>query len=88
MSLYPTTAREKQCASYDSQRQNFLDYVKQILTLETFEGFNYSNIFNKVVFCLGEKEGMLINDECVYSLVIESSTSLQYSQVRVPVTGS
>ena len=23
-----------------------------------------SNIFNKAVFCLGEKQGMLVNDEC------------------------
>ena len=38
--------------------------MKQILTLEAFEAFNHSNIFDKAVFCLGEKQGMLINDEC------------------------
>ena len=38
--------------------------MKQILTLEAFEAFNYSSIFDKAVFCLGEKQGMLINDEC------------------------
>ena len=39
----------------------FLDYMKQILTLEAF---NHSSIFNKSVFCLVEKKGMLVNDEC------------------------
>ena len=53
-----------ECASYDSQRQNFLDYMKHILTLEAFEAFNHSSIFDKAVFCLDEKQGMLINDEC------------------------
>ena len=53
-----------ECASYDSQRQNFFDYMKQILNPETFEAFNHSSIFDKSVFCLGEKQGTLINDEC------------------------
>ena len=53
-----------ECASYDSQRQIFFDYMKQILTPEAFEAFNHSSIFDKTVFCLGEKQGMLINDEC------------------------
>ena len=53
-----------ECASYDSQRQIFLNHMKQILTQETFEVFNNSSIFNKAVFCLGEKQGMLINDDC------------------------
>ena len=38
--------------------------MKQILTLEAFEAVNYSNIFDKTVFCFSEKQGMLINDEC------------------------
>ena len=42
-------------------RDKFFYYMKQILTLEAF---NYSSIFDKTVFCLGEKQGMLINDEC------------------------
>ena len=53
-----------ECASYDSQRQFFVYYTKQILTLNAFEAFNYSSIFDKMVFCLGEKQGMLINNEC------------------------
>ena len=38
--------------------------MKQILTPEAFEAFKHSSIFDKAVFCLGEKQGMLINDEC------------------------
>ena len=53
-----------ECASYDSQRQFFSDSMRQILTLEAFEAFIHSSIFDKAVFCLGEKQGMLVNDEC------------------------
>ena len=42
----------------------FLDYMKQVLTSEAFEAFIHSSIFDKAVFCLGEKQGMLVNDEC------------------------
>ena len=38
--------------------------MKQILTSEAFKAFNYSSIIDEVVFCLGEKQGMLINHEC------------------------
>ena len=41
-----------------------LDYMKQILNPEAFEAFNHSSIFDTSVFCLGEKQGMLLNDEC------------------------
>ena len=34
--------------------------MKQILTPEAFEAFNYGSIFDKAVFCLGEKQGMLL----------------------------
>ena len=54
-----------ECASYDSQRQKFFDYImKQILTPEAFEAFNHNSIFDKLVFCLGEKQGTLVNAEC------------------------
>ena len=53
-----------ECASYNSQRQNILDYMKQILTLEALEAFNHSSIFDKVVFFLGDQQGMLVKDEC------------------------
>ena len=45
-----------ECASYKFQRQNFFDYMKQILTLEAFEAFNQSNVFNKAVFFSGENK--------------------------------
>ena len=38
--------------------------MKQILTPEAFKAFNHSSIFNKAVFCLGEIQGMLVNDKC------------------------
>ena len=38
--------------------------MKQVLTLEAFEAFIHGSIFDKAVFCLGEKQGMLVNDEC------------------------
>ena len=34
----------------------------QILTPEAFEAFKH--IFDKAMFCLGEEQGMLVNDEC------------------------
>ena len=40
------------------------NYIKQVLTSEAFEAFYYSSIFDKAVFCLDQKQGMLINDEC------------------------
>ena len=36
-----------ECAWYDFQRQNFFDYMNQILTLEALEAFNLSSIFDK-----------------------------------------
>ena len=49
-----------ECASYDSQRQNFLDCMKKALVPEAFKAFKYRSIFDKAVFCLGEKPGMLV----------------------------
>ena len=45
-------------------KEKFLDYMKQVLTLEAFETFTHGSIFDKAVFCLSEKQGMLLNDEC------------------------
>ena len=56
-----------ECSSYDSQRQNFLDYMylKQVLAPKASEVlFKRSSIFDKAVFCLAEKQGMLMSDEC------------------------
>ena len=38
--------------------------MKKIHTLEAFEAFNYSSVFDNIMLCLGEKQGMMINDEC------------------------
>ena len=53
-----------ECVSYDSQRQNFFEYLKQVLSSETFGAFFGSSIFDKALFCLGEMKGLLVNDEC------------------------
>ena len=53
-----------ECPSYDSQRQIFLRYLKQVLIPEAFDTFFHSSIFDKTVFCLGEKQGIVVNDEC------------------------
>ena len=53
-----------ECASYDPQRLDFLDYLKTVLPPDAFEAFVHGSIFDKTAFCLGEKEGMLVNDEC------------------------
>ena len=42
--------------------------MKQVLAPEAFEGFIHSSIFDNAVFCLGEKQGMLVNDECTVPL--------------------
>ena len=41
-----------------------LDCLNQLLLPDTFEGFLHGNIFNKAVFCIGEKQDRLVNDEC------------------------
>ena len=38
--------------------------MKQVLTLKAFEAFTHGTIFDKAVFCWGEKQSMLVNDEC------------------------
>ena len=53
-----------ECDPYDSQRRNFFDYLKQVLTPKAFEAFTQSSIFDKTIFCLGEKQGVLVNDDC------------------------
>ena len=53
-----------ECASYVSQRLDFLDYLKTVLLPDAFEAFLCGSIFDKTAFCLGGKQGMLVNDEC------------------------
>ena len=37
--------------------------MKQVFTSEAFEAFMHGSIFDKTVFCLDEKQSMLVNDD-------------------------
>ena len=50
--------------SYDSQRLDFLEYLKTVLPPNVFKAFVCGSIVDKTAFCLAEKQGMLVNDEC------------------------
>ena len=52
------------CASYDSLRLDFLDYLKMVLPPDAFKTFLRGSIFDKTASCLGENRGMLVNTEC------------------------
>ena len=44
---------------------NIWDYLTPVLFVDMFRAFLHRSIFNEVVFCLGEKQGLLlINNEC------------------------
>ena len=53
-----------ECASYNSQRLSF-GLFEEVPPLNTFEAFLHANVINQTVFCSGEKQGMLVNDECI-----------------------
>ena len=53
-----------QFASYDSQGLDFLYYLKMVHPPGAFKIFFRGSIFHKTAIRLGEKEGMLVNDEC------------------------
>ena len=38
--------------------------VGSVLLMGTFEAFLHGSILNKTVFCLEEKQGILLNNEC------------------------
>ena len=42
---------------------NILDYLSQALTQHALEDFCLDSILTKQ-FCLGEKQGVLVNNEC------------------------
>ena len=42
----------------------FFGLYEAVLTSEAFEAFIHGSIFDKAVFCLVEKQDMLVNDEC------------------------
>ena len=50
--------------SWQFPKTNFLDYLKQLLLPDVFEDFVHHSAFDKTVFYLGEKQGMIINDDC------------------------
>ena len=41
----------------------FGGYLKAVLPMDTFEAFLRGSISNKTAFCLGAKQGMLVNNE-------------------------
>ena len=43
-------------------KHNFYDYLKQVLLPDVFQAFIHHRVFDKIVFCLGEKQGMIVND--------------------------
>ena len=45
-----------ECASYDSQRLDFLGYLKTVLPPDAFEAFLCGSILDKIAFCLGESK--------------------------------
>ena len=45
-------------------KDKFLDYLKQVLLPDAFEDFMHRRVFNKTVLCLGEKQGMIVNNDC------------------------
>ena len=53
-----------ECASYHSHRLDFVEYLKTVHPPYAFETFLHGNILDKTEFSLGEKEGILVNDEC------------------------
>ena len=61
-----------ECSSYDSQGLIFVDYMKEFLPLNTSEAFFVAT------FCLGEKQGILVNDEY-------SSSYNRVADVLIPV---
>ena len=42
----------------------FLDFLKTVIPPDAFKAFLCGSIFDKSAFCLGEKQGMLVNNEC------------------------
>ena len=58
----------QKCTLCNSQRQIFFNYLKQVLFLDVFEDFMHCSVLDKTVFCLGEKQGMIVNDDCYTNL--------------------
>ena len=50
--------------SLDSQRLFLFDYSETVLPPDAFETLLCGSTFDKTPFCLGQKQGKLVNDEC------------------------
>ena len=46
-------------------RDTFFDYLKQLLLPDDFEALFHGSAFDKAVFCSGDKQDMLVRDECI-----------------------
>ena len=51
-----------ECASYGSPVLDFIEYLKRVLHFDALETYINNSILDKTAFCLGEKQGTLIND--------------------------
>ena len=49
---------------HDSQTIDFLDYLKKVFPPDAFKAYLCGSVFDKIVFCLGEKQDVLVNNEC------------------------
>ena len=47
----------------DSPATRFFGLFETVLSPDAFETFLRGSLFDKTAFCLGEKQGMLTNDE-------------------------
>ena len=43
--------------------------MRQVLTSDALEAFSQGRILDKAVFCLGQKQGMLVNNDVVHGAV-------------------
>ena len=50
-------------SNVDSQRL-ILDYLNQVLPAHILEAFVHTQIFIQTMFCLGEKQVVLVSNEC------------------------
>ena len=46
------------------KRQLFFQLLEKVVLLDAFEAFLLNSTFNKTIFYLGEKQGLLVRDEC------------------------
>ena len=52
----------------DPSEGEFIQVYTCVLRPDAFQAFLCGNIFAKTGFCLGERRGVLVNDECTVAL--------------------